>query len=72
MWVPGGLIIFGAFTTLFFLWMGPSDPGPTLVFPAADAPGRRNGHAKPDMLSTPPPPPSPYGVTASPEPGISD
>ncbi len=59
MWVPGGLIIFGVFTTLFFLWMGPSDPGPTLVVPAADTPGRRNGHANPDMLSTPPAPPAP-------------
>lgn len=56
MLVPGGLILFGAFTTLFFLWMGPADPGPTLVVREAAEPGRRNGHAKPDMLSTPPAP----------------
>ena len=59
MWVPGGLIIFGVFTTLFFLWMGPSDPGPTLVVQSATDPGRRNGHVEPDMLSTPPPPSAP-------------
>lgn len=26
MWVPGGLILFGAFTKLFFIWMGPAEP----------------------------------------------